>query len=78
MTGIQQVETSRMQAAIENRRWDIVISDYVLPRFSGLAALDVLKAAGLDLPFIIVSGRWREYRGPCDHAGAHDYIMKRI
>jgi CheY-like chemotaxis protein len=30
--------------------WDIVISDYSMPHFSGLAALKLLKESDLDLP----------------------------
>jgi diguanylate cyclase (GGDEF)-like protein/PAS domain S-box-containing protein len=57
--------------------WDVVLSDYHLPRFSASAALDVLKASGRDLPFIILSGVVR-----ADEAvsllkrGAHDFLDK--
>jgi len=46
-----------MSEALESRRWDIVISDYMMPRFSGLEALKLLKKKEVDLPFIIVSGK---------------------
>ena len=74
----RRVETPEaMKEALESRKWDIVISDYVLPRFSGLAALDVLKETGLDLPFIIVSGKiGEEIAVEAMRAGAHDYMMK--
>ncbi len=53
----ERVETAEvMNEALRRREWDIVISDYVMPRFSGLDALRVLKDSGLDVPFIIVSG----------------------
>ena len=66
-----------MEAALGDREWDIVISDYVLPGFSGIAALGLLKKAGLDLPFIIVSGNIGEdIAVAAMRAGAHDYIMK--
>ena len=38
------------------RRWDIVLSDFTMPRFSAPAALSIIKSGALDLPFIIVSG----------------------
>src|SRR5689334_12694023 len=38
------------------QHWDIVLSDFNLPGFSGLVALDLLKARGRDIPFILVSG----------------------
>ena len=53
----ERVETSEgMRAALTESRWDLVLSDYRMPRFSAPAALDVLQSAGLDLPFIIISG----------------------
>ena len=66
-----------MKAALEKGRWDIIISDYILPGFSGLAALDLLKQSGQDLPFIIVSGNIGEdIAVAAMKAGAHDYIIK--
>ena len=35
----------------------MVISDYMMPKFSGLDVLKVLKWQGGDLPFILVSGK---------------------
>lgn len=66
-----------MNAALEKQRWDIVLSDYVMPRFDGLRALDIMKKRGLDLPFIIISGQIGEDMAvQAMRAGAHDYIMK--
>jgi sigma-B regulation protein RsbU (phosphoserine phosphatase) len=74
----ERVETPEaMRSALANREWDIVISDYVLPKFSGLDALTVLKDSGIDLPFIIVSGNIGEdIAVEAMKAGAHDYIIK--
>ena len=66
-----------MRTALEQRHWDLVISDYVLPGFSGLDALNILKESGLDLPLIIVSGKIGEdIAVGAMKAGAHDYIIK--
>ncbi|MBN2201060.1 response regulator [bacterium] len=75
---IQRVETAgAMQAALDSQEWDVVISDYFMPNFSGTDALAVLKAKGLDLPFLIVSGAVEEETAVLAmRAGAHDYIMK--
>lgn len=57
--------------------WDAVISDYNLPGFSGLVALDLLKAEGLDLPFILVSGEIGEDTAvEAMRDGASDYLLK--
>ncbi len=66
-----------MLAALDEQSWDLIISDYVIPGFGGLEALELLKIRGLDLPFIIVSGQIGEDLAVrAMKAGAHDYIMK--
>lgn len=74
----ERVETAAaMREALVKREWDIVISDYRLPQFSAPAALQILKRSGLDLPFIIVSGKIGEdMLVDAMRAGAHDYLMK--
>ena len=66
-----------MHSALSNRTWDVIISDYAMPHFSGLAALSVLHQSGLDIPFILVSGTIGEDLAvEAMRAGAHDYVMK--
>ncbi len=66
-----------MLRALADKEWDIVISDYVMPQFTGLAALKVMGSTGIDLPFIIVSGNIGEdIAVEAMRAGAHDYIVK--
>jgi PAS domain S-box-containing protein len=66
-----------MRAALARQAWDVVISDHKLPRFSGLAALQLLRDSGVDLPFILVSGTiGEEMAVAAMKAGAHDYVMK--
>jgi len=74
----ERIETpGSMKAALEKGQWDLIISDFVLPGFSGLAALNILKESGQDLPFIIVSGNIGEdIAVGAMKAGAHDYIIK--
>jgi signal transduction histidine kinase len=73
-----RVETPEaLTAALERQNWDLIIADYRLPRFDGLAALALVKEKGLDLPFIIVSGYITEDAAVAAmKAGAHDYVMK--
>jgi signal transduction histidine kinase len=57
--------------------WDAIISDYNLPGFSGLVALDLLKAYGRDVPFILVSGEIGEDTAvEAMRNGASDYLLK--
>jgi diguanylate cyclase (GGDEF)-like protein len=64
-------------AALDRQEWDIVIADYSMPHFNGMAALAILQSRGLDLPFIFVSGSIGEDTAVAAmKVGAHDYIMK--
>ncbi len=74
----QRVETAdEFLTALEQRTWDAVISDYVLPQFSGPAALKLLRAKGYDIPFIMVSGVYGEEAAvSMMKAGADDYLVK--
>ena len=57
--------------------WDIIISDYSMPRFDGLTALQIVKSRGLETPFIMVSGqRGENFAVEVMKAGAHDFIVK--
>jgi PAS domain S-box-containing protein len=74
----ERVETpAALQAALEAHPWDLIISDYAMPLFSGPAALALSRQTGLDIPFIMVSGVMGEERAvEMVKAGAHDYVMK--
>ncbi|MRR35710.1 hybrid sensor histidine kinase/response regulator, partial [bacterium] len=74
----ERVQTrAAMKKALAAREWDIVISDYRMPRFSAPQALETLKESGLDLPFIIVSGKIAEdMLVDAMRAGANDYFIK--
>ena len=64
-----------MRAALERESWDVVVSEYVLPRWSGLAALAVSRHGGLDLPFIVVSATIGEHAVVAAiRGGANDYV----
>jgi len=64
-------------AALRNNSWDAVISDYVLPNFSGPEALHLLRQRDSDTPFIMVSGIYGEEEAVrMMKAGANDYVMK--
>ena len=73
-----RVDTAEaMHAALQRQEWDIVISDWSMPRFSAEAALAILREKAVDLPFIIVSGTIGEDAAVMAmRAGAHDYVLK--
>src|SRR5450631_4057141 len=56
---------------------DIIFSDYSIPRFGGLRALEVLRSTGLDVPLILVSGTvGEEVAFEAMRYGATDYLLK--
>ena len=66
-----------MRAAFEEERWDAVLSDFRLPGFTGVEALEVFRSTELDIPFIFFSGTiGEEIAVAAMKAGASDYVMK--
>ena len=66
-----------MKAALGRGPFDLVVSDYSMPGFDALDALAAVKEAGLDLPFIVVSGTVDEASAVIAlKAGAHDFVVK--
>src|SRR5262245_20682449 len=58
-------------------RPDLVLSDFALPQFDGLAALALLKERHPDVPFILVSGAIGEDLAvSAMREGAADYLLK--
>lgn len=67
----------QLKAALLEKKWDLIISDYAMPHFNGLEALTYLTETGLDIPFIVVSGTiGEEIAVNMMKAGANDYLMK--
>ena len=63
--------------ALTNFSPDVILSDYGLPQFNGLEALQLLKELKLDIPFILVTGSLtEEVAVACMKEGAADYILK--
>ncbi|TVQ12588.1 MAG: response regulator [Balneolaceae bacterium] len=75
---IERVDSPQeLEKALAAGKWDVVISDYNLPGFDGLRALEMVRNSGTDLPFIIISGKVGEETAVAAVlAGAHDYVMK--
>jgi signal transduction histidine kinase len=58
--------------------WDFVISDWSMPDgFTGLAAFEIMREVGQELPFVIVSGTiGEEIAVDALKAGVHDFMTK--
>lgn len=62
---------------IERGGFDLVLSDYSLPGFNGLAALRILRESHPDLPFIFVTGTLgEEIAIESLKQGVNDYVLK--
>jgi PAS domain S-box-containing protein len=74
----QRVEDAAgLNAALDARVWDFILSDFYMPGFTGAQALELCRQKAFDAPFIIISGRiGEEVAVNMMKAGASDYIMK--
>ena len=70
-------DRAAFEAALDAGAFDVIISDYHLPSFSGLDALAVVRKKNLHIPFILVSGTIGEQAAiESLKAGATDYLLK--
>ncbi|MGL4552258.1 MAG: hybrid sensor histidine kinase/response regulator [Gemmataceae bacterium] len=80
--GGYDVQHLRVQTAADLRAalpagWQLIISDFMLPQLNGLDALAVVREAGFDGPFLLISGTVGEdVAVECMKAGANDYLLK--
>src|SRR5262245_27199908 len=74
----ERVESAdALTAALAARSWDVIICDYTLPGFGARAALEIVRNAGIDAPFIVVSGSVSERVAIAAlEEGVDDYVMK--
>jgi diguanylate cyclase (GGDEF)-like protein/PAS domain S-box-containing protein len=73
----QRVETREDFASVVSDAFDLILADYNLAQFTGLDALQLVRARGLDVPFILVSGSIGEdIAVAAMHSGADDYLLK--
>ena len=74
----ERVDTAAgLRAALARGPWDIVLSDFAMPRFDGREALRIVRASGLDLPFVMVTGFiGEEEAASVMKAGANDFLVK--
>lgn len=63
--------------ALRAKPFDIILTDYSLPTWSGLGALELLHQEGCEIPCILVSGTTGEEAAvECIKKGATDYVLK--
>jgi signal transduction histidine kinase len=74
----ERVETAdAMREALAQRQWDLIISDFSMPQFNAIEALELVRETELDIPFIIVSGTIGEEAAvEAMRAGARDFMPK--
>src|SRR4051812_16190293 len=74
----QRVQTAAdLSAALAHDQWDVVLSDFQMPNFTGPEAAAMVRDSGLELPFIILSGTVGEETAvEALRAGAHDFLIK--
>src|ERR1700733_1973820 len=65
------------EAALTREPFDLIISDYNLPGYDGVTALQQAQATQPDVPVILISGTVVEEQAvKCLHIGATDYLLK--
>src|SRR5215208_5205462 len=73
----EDMEKALRSAEARDQPFQVVISDYYLPRFRALHALRLLRELGYDVPLIVVSGKIGEDAAvEIMKAGANDYLTK--
>ncbi|MDO8932194.1 MAG: PAS domain S-box protein, partial [Rhodocyclaceae bacterium] len=74
----RRVETREDFVAALGESWpDVILADYKLPAFDGLAALGIAREMAPAVPFIFLSGAMgEEFAIETLHQGAADYVLK--
>ena len=74
----RRVDTKEaFEEALEGFAPDVVLADFKVPRFGGMAALEVLRTRASGIPLVMVTGAVSEETViECMKAGAADYVLK--
>ncbi|HUA68909.1 MAG TPA: PAS domain S-box protein, partial [Candidatus Saccharimonadales bacterium] len=71
------VGRAEFEAALADEKFDVILSDFRLPKFTGLEALEFVQKVYSHLPFILISGTIGEQAAiESLKAGATDYVLK--
>lgn len=70
-------DRASFERALEEEAFDIILADYAIAGYGGLAALAFVRVVAPSTPFIFVSGAIGEDRAiECLRLGARDYVLK--
>jgi len=74
----RRVETrADFVAALAEGGWDVILADFSLPSFDGIAALEITRERCPEIPFLFVSGALGEELAiETLKSGATDYVLK--
>jgi PAS domain S-box-containing protein len=65
------------ESALKDGKFDVILSDFRLPHFTGLEALALVRKECPEVPFILISGTIGEHAAIDSlKAGATDYVLK--
>ena len=68
---------AEFQKALDDERFDLILSDFTMPGYDGAAALTLAQARHPEIPFLVVSGTIGEERAIHSlTSGATDYVLK--
>ena len=77
VTGDVVATRAEFSQCLDTKEYDIILSDYQLPGWTGLKALELVKERGLEIPFILVTGEASEKTAlEVIDRGADDYLFK--
>lgn len=66
-----------LRSVLADFRPDVILSDFTLPGFDGIAALEISRELSPEAPFIFLSGTLGEERAiDALQRGAYDYVLK--
>ena len=70
-------DVEQFRSSLKENDFTIVLSDYRLPNWTAMDALRELRAAGKDIPFIVVTGTLGEEAAvECVKQGVSDFVLK--
>ena len=62
---------------LRKNSYDVILADYKLPNWNGMESIEILRAEGLDIPVMMVSGSLGDLKAvECIKQGAADYVLK--